>query len=265
MGRAGRAGRAASNGGGNGRNNGRDSGLNGISSIRFSTFLSALSGEIRKVRSGEKTKLNLLASGVRLLEDVGYRDLNVEDVSLDAGLAKGTFYIHFPSKDAFLHEMARRYVDYERQIYPVLPSNHSHYANVRQWIAWYETTFMNNVGVLRAMVQMADVDATMCAIWHDRNEAIADRTLEFAVRRMGQPPKDRDLFHLMQRTAGGMLDQSLFARLRIQAGPGIKQEYPAEFLIELHALMLYRALYGQNPPADQAGEICALVEMQVPE
>src|SRR3990170_1881812 len=73
-----------------------------IAAIRFSGYLQALALEIRKSRSGERSELRLLAGGARLLERSSYRDLSVEGVCTDARLAKGTFYIYFASKDAFL-------------------------------------------------------------------------------------------------------------------------------------------------------------------
>ena len=50
-------------------------------------------------------RLRMLDIGWELLRDKGFRALRVEDVARRAGLAKGTFYHFFPSKDAFLQEM----------------------------------------------------------------------------------------------------------------------------------------------------------------
>jgi hypothetical protein len=69
--------------------------------IRFSAYLGALSQEINKARSGEKTKLRLLFAGAALLDCVGFRELNVEDVPRSVGMAKGTFYVHFLPRMSF--------------------------------------------------------------------------------------------------------------------------------------------------------------------
>lgn len=50
-------------------------------------------------------RLRMLDIGWELLRERGFRALRVEDVARRAGLAKGTFYHFFPSKDAFLQEM----------------------------------------------------------------------------------------------------------------------------------------------------------------
>src|SRR5690349_9252755 len=57
---------------------------------------------IARGRSGERTRLKLLAAGVALLGRTSYRDLGVEAISRRAGQAKGTFYLYFDTKDAFL-------------------------------------------------------------------------------------------------------------------------------------------------------------------
>jgi hypothetical protein len=97
--------------------------------IRFGAYLAAAAQEIKKTRSGEKSKLKLMAAATRVLENVSYRDLLVESVCQEAGVAKGTFYIYFASKDIFLKELARGYVNFEIQTYPRLSSKNTAFAN----------------------------------------------------------------------------------------------------------------------------------------
>ena len=98
--------------------------------IRFATFLGTLAAEIRATRSGEKSRLRLFAAASRLLESVGYRDLQVENISAEAHLAKGSFYVHFDSKEQFLHELLRRYVEFESQTYPAPTASETSFGGV---------------------------------------------------------------------------------------------------------------------------------------
>jgi AcrR family transcriptional regulator len=219
-----------------------------IGVVRFATYLQAAADEIKKVRSGPKSRLKMLASGARLLDDIDHRDLLVEQVSADAGVAKGTFYIYFKSKDAFLREMATLYIDFELQAYPRLSSRDSAFVNTRKWIAWYEKTFAANVGVLRCMVQMGAGDPAMREIWHARNRRLVDRSMRGWERQ--NPSKDPVMMRLAVRTAGAMLDQSLFERHNVLPGPGREEPQDLDLIIDLHALLNFRALYGENPPVD---------------
>ena len=47
----------------------------------------------------------MIAEGVRLVREKGIRRLRVEDVTRAVGIAKGTFYSFFPSKERFVYAM----------------------------------------------------------------------------------------------------------------------------------------------------------------
>jgi AcrR family transcriptional regulator len=217
--------------------------------VRFSAYLQALSLQIMKTRSGEKTKLRLLAEGTALLDSTGFRELNVEEVSKAAGMAKGTFYIHFESKDEFLVELGRRYVEFELATMPLRQPSTDPFLRIQAWVAWYEKTFALNVGVLRCLVQMGEVSLEMRSLWYGRNQRMSD-----AVQSRWFGPEeagviDPVLARLTLRTAGTMLDESLFERHKVQVGLGREEPDDIELLNELHALLIYRAIYGDNPPA----------------
>jgi AcrR family transcriptional regulator len=233
--------------------------LANISRIRFATYLGALANEIRKARSGEKTKLKLMAAGALLLEDVGYRELNVEEICAGAGLAKGTFYIYFDTKDEFLQELAEQYVAFERQFVLVPDPRDSAFATSLAWVSWYEGTFASNVGVLRCIVQMGEIDTKVRGIWHARNEFVARRIAESIEARVGERAPDREHLLFTVRTVGGMLDQSLFNRFGVLPGTGHEQPYDDETLTRMHALLTYRAIYGGDPPPGEAADVLALL------
>ncbi len=233
--------------------------VSAIARIRFATYLGALAGEIRKPRSGERTRLKLLAAAALLLEDVGYRDLNVEEISAAAGLAKGTFYIYFDTKDEFLRELARQYVAFEAQFMPTSNRGESAFAATVRWIDWYEGTFASNVGVLRCMVQMGEIDPGMRALWHQRNTLIAGSTVDFMLRGYGDDVVNKDHVLFTVRTVGAMLDQSLFNRFQVLTGTGQEEPFDDEMLTRLHAVLIFRALYGCDPPAEEAADVLAIL------
>lgn len=222
---------------------------NEIEVVRFAAYLAALAAEIRKSRSGERSRLNLLAAAARLLESIHYRDLLVEQVCQEAGVAKGTFYIYFSGKDEFLRDLARRFISFEAQTYPRLSSRSTPFANMRRWVAWYEKAFAANVGIMKCMVQMGGEDPAMGEIWRQRNGALVDRSMSGWLR--ARPDADEVVERAVLRTAGTMIDQSLFERHGVQPGPGIELPDDPDFIIDLHAMLMFRATYGRNPPPEE--------------
>ena len=235
-----------------------------IKAIKFSSYLEALAQEIRRSRSGEKSRLKLLASGARRLEAVGFRELLVEDVCRDADLAKGTFYIYFESKEMFLRALLSQYVEFERNTYPPFSPARSAYRGVHDWVSWYEGTFAANAGILRCMIEMGATDAAAEACWHRRNQSIVERALEVLLRRLEKAPaaRETELLRAAIRAGGSMMDQSLFERYRIQVGTGMKEVSNAGLMIDLHALLLYRVLYGSDPSSAEVGRVRPLVALR---
>jgi TetR/AcrR family transcriptional regulator, transcriptional repressor for nem operon len=61
---------------------------------------------------GRRARDALLKAGVAVADKAGLAGLTVAAVSEEAGLAKGTFYLYFPDRDAFIDALHQRF--YER-------------------------------------------------------------------------------------------------------------------------------------------------------
>ena len=57
-------------------------------------------------RSREATRSRLLESGVQLFAEHGLNGVTTHDIAREAGVASGTFYLHFPDKTALFQEIA---------------------------------------------------------------------------------------------------------------------------------------------------------------
>ncbi len=57
------------------------------------------------------TKRALVAAGIRVFEKKGMSEMRVDDVVAEAGVAKGTFYLHFKDRAAFLLGIHREFHD----------------------------------------------------------------------------------------------------------------------------------------------------------
>jgi AcrR family transcriptional regulator len=232
-----------------------------LGSVRFSTYIEASALDLDKGQRGERSRLKLMAAGARLLDRCSFQDLKIEDVSIEAGVAKGTFYIYFASKDEFLRELATAYCGFESNTLPRYAAHATRFASACSWIGWYERTFASNAGILRCVVQMGEYDAPMRDLWLQRNARVVQAMLSDIVRGASLSPGEQDLMLWALRTVGGMLDQSLFDRYGLQTPSGLEDPVDAELLVEMHAILAYRAIYGEEPPAEEITRATALRQL----
>lgn len=59
----------------------------------------------------EETKNKIYKSADELFAKYGYNNISVENIVKLAGVAKGSFYVHFESKDALIAELVNDYVN----------------------------------------------------------------------------------------------------------------------------------------------------------
>ncbi len=65
----------------------------------------------RKPRTdGDATRARLFEAAVKLFAERGYAETSVDAIARAAGVAKGTFFIHFATKDAVVTELVRNQV-----------------------------------------------------------------------------------------------------------------------------------------------------------
>ena len=65
--------------------------------------------EKRKVQ-GAETRKKLYEIAKKLFSERNFADVNVEDITDEAGITKGAFYVHFESKDALIASLIADYV-----------------------------------------------------------------------------------------------------------------------------------------------------------
>jgi AcrR family transcriptional regulator len=66
-------------------------------------------------RSRAATRERILASGTSLFADRGLHEVTTHDIASDAGVAAGTFYLHFPDKQTLFREIVFQAVGELRQ------------------------------------------------------------------------------------------------------------------------------------------------------
>ena len=67
------------------------------------------------MRKGERRKLELLEIAYRMFISRGYENTSVDDIIAEAGIAKGTYYYYFQSKEQTLEEVIEMMIDKETE------------------------------------------------------------------------------------------------------------------------------------------------------
>ena len=72
--------------------------------------------EVRmKGEKGEKRKQELVSIAYRMFIQKGYEETSIDEIIAEAHIAKGTYYYHFPSKEALLEEVINMMINEEVQ------------------------------------------------------------------------------------------------------------------------------------------------------
>jgi AcrR family transcriptional regulator len=164
-----------------------------------------------RARKRAETKERIFETALREFRDVGVASAQIDRIARAAGVARGTFYFHFPTKDDVLLELARR-------------------INLR---------LVRRIGVL------GETDPSLRELLEGVNDAILD---EF--RRVGDTGLLRDLLSLYARRPYDLTDpipnvptlaSELGRHLRREADRGeLRSSLPVEHL----AVVVITSLFG---------------------
>lgn len=125
---------------------------------------------------GQRTRARLITAGRRVFERDGYLDARLSDISKEAGVATGSFYVYFEGKeeifaavleqvqDEMLHPHVRRARVDSDPLADIEASN-------RAYLTWYR----RNANLMRALEQAATVDPNLRELRRKRGEAFAQR------------------------------------------------------------------------------------------
>ena len=63
------------------------------------------------MKKGERRKQDLLNIAYRMFIEKGYENTSVDDIIIEAGIAKGTYYYYFESKEATLEAVIEMMIE----------------------------------------------------------------------------------------------------------------------------------------------------------
>jgi len=141
--------------------------------------LSEASLQARAERAA-KTREELMAAAARLVGEVGYRDASIQRITAACGVAAGTFYLYFPSRQALFDELLPHFglqmLDYVRR--RIGQEERFFEAEELGFKAVYE--YLSDNPWFWRVLNEAEVEAP--AAWARHHEAVHDRYIKFLRR-----------------------------------------------------------------------------------
>ncbi len=125
---------------------------------------------------GQRTRERLIVAARHVFEQDGYLDARLSDISKEAGVAAGSFYVYFTSKQEIFAAVLERVQD--EMLHPHLGQGWQSgdvaleiAAGNRAYLDWYR----RNALFMRALEQAATTDSGLREVRRQRGEAFARR------------------------------------------------------------------------------------------
>jgi AcrR family transcriptional regulator len=124
---------------------------------------------------GRNTRARILDAGRTLLEERGYFETSVTEITKRCDVALGTFYRYFENKDVLCLELLETLV---AQLYESVSGSwdsEDEMANLRHSSLRYLTAYHSNRKLIAAMLQMSGAVPACAARWWDLRKRTYDR------------------------------------------------------------------------------------------
>ena len=137
--------------------------------------------ETVQARSGRRRReatVNEILDATRRLLGAGIpvANLSVERIVEEAGLARATFYLHFPDKHALIAQLAEDEIAWREQIGAEVLADPALERSTLDGIMFQIVSqWARDSAVLSAIIELAEYDPHVRAIWSDAMQAVADK------------------------------------------------------------------------------------------
>jgi AcrR family transcriptional regulator len=189
----------------------------------------------------------LVRAAREMFEEHGFLDARVADIADAAGVAHGSFYTYFDSKEAIFREVANALVGdmfLASRVGPEVPRDP--FSRIEAANRLYLQTYARNARMLAIIEQVSTFNDYFRQIRRDIRKVFVDRAAAGLARLQSQGEADPELDPLTAASAlGGMVDH--FAHVWLALGEPFDEELAVATLSRLWAQAI-----GLKMPATQA-------------
>ncbi|MFN3592073.1 MAG: TetR/AcrR family transcriptional regulator [Thermaurantiacus sp.] len=205
----------------------------------------------QKLTKGERTRLQLMASGRLLMEKHGYHGLKVTEVAREAGLSAGVFYIYFKDKDALALAIFGQLVEEAVATIFGSPAPADPFEAILDANRRYIGLILDGGGLMRAIMQMLDQLPEARRLWFEMNGRVARRVAAALERREPDAIAGAEARLFTAHVAQAMIDTILMNLVSYRNPDLTSVADDRERLVQATSVLWFRLLYGRSPTPQQ--------------
>lgn len=193
---------------------------------------------------GRNTKARILEAGRAVLEQRGYFDTSVSEITQRSDVALGTFYRYYENKDVLCLQLLETLVN---ELYESVSGSWAKddtMANLRAASLSYLTAYYENRKLIAAMLQMAGAVPACAALWWSLRKRTYDRMQRYLELAKGKRQLDPDL----TTTALGSMVEQFAYYWYVEAERNRKPVPKLEEAADVLSRIWYRAVYETPSP-----------------
>ena len=209
--------------------------------------------ETTKSRKGEKSRAKLKAAAMAVMEEVGYHEMRIVDVTAKAGVASGLFYHYFKDLKSLTLEVLEDYAAHSLQVEDIerdVPKG-DWYQRMLAHNRLVVRAYVERPGIMRCLLQLADQDEDFSRLL--RRNFI--RQLSWLTTQMPRLFPDAAMSQhqamMVVYTLAGTGETILRDYYVNREEALVEKELAAEEMAELITVMFYRGLFLENPPTEK--------------
>jgi AcrR family transcriptional regulator len=201
-----------------------------------------------KLPKRTRTRHSLIAATAREMERVGYEGLTIDNIVLQARLARGTFYLYFANRSDAAAAVMRAYRALIRMRRPRGGKRLGRYETILRMNRFYVSTYSLNATLLagvESLIRERPDQALSRDFWNDR---WARAVLSDALHRCGEDrTADEPRALLAIRAVLAMADE-LLREVFVYKSPAFAPfSHDEETVAEVLSIVWHRAVYGVHP------------------
>jgi AcrR family transcriptional regulator len=196
-----------------------------------------------------RTRLALLAATAEQMETVGYQKLTIEGIVKSAGLARGTFYLHYKNRSDAAWAVRRSYLGLMRSRRPKFTRRHSTYQKIYGMNLFYLLCCQANAQILSGQDSLMHDRPELSRSRDFLNHRFANIILRDLARQKGLTASElvTSVNILGARFIIGMADEAL-REIYVKNNPYLHScATDVAQVAEALSVVWFRALLGEHP------------------
>lgn len=211
-------------------------------------------------RKSDRTREQLKAAAVRVLEKKGYIQLHAIDVTNEAGMSEGAFYTYFKDKKEICNTVLGEFLHFiPTQRHLQMGTGGAPFDAIRRAnVAWFACV-RSNAGLIRCLFQLQDSESDFAALMQHVSRDWYDWVSKRIVSNYPEGAIHNDALLITLYALGGMIDE-ITRLIWVNPNPDLKgllrrNKVSDDDLAELLALIWHRAIYPGVPIPELRGDI----------